>query len=160
MATSLTSDDFRLSLTDYVAAKAADAREKYGPVIDRRTLQLILEDRSLVRYPCQLVFSEDGLQPGETAFPFPLGDQPEVGFHMLVHPYFQFRSDAVAALVLYQLVQVNYGEFASPIDAETFGAGVLGMDREAYYQFMCDLADELVSPSEDSGCGSGECGCG
>ena len=160
MPRQLTSDDFRESLTDHVASKAADVREKYGPIIDANALQLILGDRSIVRYPCSLVFDEQGLQEGECAHPLPLGGRPEEGYRMIVHPYFQSRPAAVVALVLYQLVQVNYGDFAGPEDAETFGAGVLGVNRESYYGMMCDLADELVPPSVDPGCGSGGCGCG
>ena len=50
------------------------------------------------------------------------------------------------ALVLYQLVLVNYGEFASAEDAETFGAAVLGISRDEYYQTLCEMADQLRRP--------------
>jgi hypothetical protein len=53
----------------------------------------------------------------------------------------------VPYLVLYQLVLVNYGEFASPDDAETFGASALGLEREEYYAALCRMADEV------GGCG-------
>jgi hypothetical protein len=46
-------------------------------------------------------------------------------------------------LVLYQLVALNYGEFASADDAETFGAAALGLTRDAYYEELCKMADEL-----------------
>ena len=46
-------------------------------------------------------------------------------------------------LVLYQLVLVNYGAFAAPDDAETFGAAALGLGRDEYYHALCRLADEL-----------------
>ena len=52
--------------------------------------------------------------------------------------------EQVPGLVLYQLVLVNYGEFASAEDAETFGAAVLGITRDEYYQTLCELADQLV----------------
>jgi hypothetical protein len=48
--------------------------------------------------------------------------------------------------VLYQLVLVNYGEFASADDAETFGAHALGLAKDDYYQALCRLADE-ISPT-------------
>jgi hypothetical protein len=50
-------------------------------------------------------------------------------------------------VVLYQLVLVNYGEFASADDAETFGANVLGLSKDAYYQALCELADEIAGVS-------------
>jgi hypothetical protein len=39
---------------------------------------------------------------------------------------------------------VNYGEFASADDAETFGAAALGLSKDDYYQAVCALADELA----------------
>ena len=51
--------------------------------------------------------------------------------------------DSVPYLVLYQLVLVNYGEFSSADDAETFGAAALGMSKDAYYHRLCELVDLL-----------------
>ena len=74
----------------------------------------------------------------------PNGDRPEDGFTICVHPLFMIRLDQVPHLVLYQLVLVNYGEFASPEDAETLGSSALGISREEYYRMLCDLADEVA----------------
>jgi hypothetical protein len=49
----------------------------------------------------------------------------------------------VPLAVLYELVVDNYGDFASADDAEAFGAAALGLDKEVYYQTLCDLADEI-----------------
>jgi hypothetical protein len=49
----------------------------------------------------------------------------------------------VPHIVLYQLVLVNYGDFASADDAETFGAAALGLAKDEYYQTLCRLADEV-----------------
>ena len=45
--------------------------------------------------------------------------------------------------MLYQLVLVNYGEFASAADAETFGATALGISKDEYYEALCEMADEI-----------------
>ena len=71
------------------------------------------------------------------------GDRPEDGFTIYVHPIFALDPDRVPYLVLYQLVQVNYGDFATAADAETFGAQVLGLTQEVYYQSLCEMADQL-----------------
>jgi len=157
----LTSNDFHESMADHVAAKAAEARDKYGPTIGPSELRRILDDRSVVRYPCEIIFDDSLLKEGEFAHPVPLGEHPQEGFQMAVNPHFASRPEAVVALVLYQIVLVNYGDFASPDNAETFGAGVLGLDRERYYQMVCSLADELAPPSPSSGCscGMGSGGC-
>src|SRR6185369_17240813 len=92
---------------------------------------------------CQIAFDAAQLGPGEFAHPIPHGDNPEEGFTMYVHPSFMMQLQSVVYLVLYQLVLVNYGEFASSEDAETFGACALGLPREEYYQALCGLADQL-----------------
>ncbi len=50
--------------------------------------------------------------------------------------------------MLYQLVLVNYGEFASAEDAEAFGAGALGISKDEYYVALCEMVDEII------GCGA------
>ena len=145
MSTQLTAADGSQSLNAHVAAKGAEVRTKYGPRIGWAELQRILQDRACVRYPCEIVFDPARLQPGETAFPAPRGERPEDGFDLCVHPYFMMHLDRIAHLAFYQLVVVNYGGFASPDDAETFGASALGLTKEEYYQSLCELADEIAA---------------
>jgi hypothetical protein len=149
MATQLTAEDAKQSLNAHVTAKGVEIFEKYGRVIGWKQLLRVLEDRTAVRYPCEVVFDAAPLQPGELAFPAPKGAYPEDGFRVCVHPCFMMQLEYVPHIVLYQLVLVNYGEFASADDAETFGAAALGLAKEEYYQRLCGLADEL-----------GEAGCG
>jgi len=139
----LTVEDARQSLSAHVEEKGYQLREKYGAHIGWSELRRILDDRSLVRYQCEIVFDSSGLLDGEFAHPAPNSDRPEDGFKIYVHPYFMTQLENVPQLVLYQLVLVNYGEFASPDDAEIFGAAALGLTREEYYQGICELADEL-----------------
>lgn len=140
----LTAEDARQSLSAHVAAKGEEIRAKYGPHIGWAELQRLLQDRSCVRYPCEIVFDAAPLQPGEFAWPEPKGPKPEDGFTMYVHPYFMTQPEVVPYLVLYQLVLVNYGPFASADDAETFGAAALGLSKDEYYEALCKLADQIA----------------
>lgn len=171
MATPLTAADARTSLNNHVADKGAELFAKYGPAIGMTQLPAILADRTLVRYPCELVFDSSRLQPGEFAYPEQKGDVPEEGFTLLVHPVYLTQPVMIPYLVLYQLVVVNYGDFASPDDAETFAAAALGLPREDYYGILCNLADQLGSELDPGtglgggapaagGCGGGDCSCG
>ena len=144
MAIKLTADHAKQSLTAHVAAKGAEIWEKYGPRIGWSELQQILADRACVRYPCEIVFDAGSLEPGEFAHPQPRGNKPEDGFAMFVHPVFMTQLDVIPRLVLYQLVLVNYGPFASAEDAETFGAAALGLTRDDYYSTLCRLADQTT----------------
>jgi len=148
MDASPTVGEARRSLNGHVAEKGAELRAKHGPHIGWRELQQVLLDRALVRYPCEVVFTAEGLREGEFAYPHQRGQAPEEGFEIRVHPFFLGQLAQVPHLVLYQLVAVNYGDFASVDDAETFGAAALGMDKEEYYEAICRLADQV-----------GGCGC-
>ncbi len=119
MAITLTAEDARQSLNAHVAAKGAEIYEKYGPHIGWKELLRILEDRTCVRYPCEIAFDASKLNPGEFAHPFAKGERPEDGFTMCIHPMFMTQPERVPCLVFYQLVLVNYGKFASADDAET-----------------------------------------
>lgn len=139
----------------HVAAKGAEINGKYGPRIGWKELLRILDDRACVRYPCEIVFDSNSLQPGEFAHPVAKGDRPEDGFTMFVHPYFMTQLERVACLVLYQLVLVNYGECVTPDDAETFGAAALGLSQDDYYAAVCEMADEIAEsnpPAPLAGC--------
>jgi hypothetical protein len=143
MAAPPSAQDARESLNASAAAIGGEIYEKYGPRIGWTQLLQTLEDRSCARYPCDIVFDAAPLQAGECAHPVAKGDHPADGFTMHVHPFFMMQLDQVPLLVLYQLVLVNYGAFASPDDAETFGAAALGLTKEEYYHTLCRLADEL-----------------
>lgn len=168
MAKQLTADDAKQSLTAHVETKGVEIYLKYGPQFGWTELQRLLADRAHVRYPCDIEFNEAALLPGEFAHPAQKGERPEDGFIMSVHPHFASQLDRAAALVLYQLVAVNYGEFASSDEAETFGAACLGLTRDEYYNLICEAADEIGPiPQADaaespphSGCSGGGCSCG
>lgn len=174
MATQLTAEDARQSLTAHVEQKGVEIFVKYGGVVDTATLNLLLADRAYVRYPCEIVFDVTPLQPGEFAHPEQKGSSPEEGFTMFVHPEFESQPENVARAVLYQLVAVNYGEFASAAEAESFGAAALGITRDEYYALLCGLSAQVGGASDDAelefagegmeeagqGCGGGGCNCG
>ena len=157
----LTLEDARESLTAHVAAKGAEIRAKFGPDVGWSQLQRILADRECVRYPCELVFDSAPLEPDECAYPEPKGARPEDGFRLCVHPYFSIEPNRVPLLALYQIVAINYGGFASPDDAEAFGAAILGISRDEYYASLCAMADEISTGHPDAeGAAPGGCHCG
>jgi hypothetical protein len=145
MSTRLTLENAKETLGTHADRKGAEIQEKYGPRIGWQELLDILADRSVVRYPCEVVFDATPLREGEFAYPAAKGESPEEGFAIHVHPYYAAQPNRVPYLVFYQLVLVNYGEFASSDDAEAFGAAALGISRDDYYRALCHLADEISS---------------
>jgi len=154
MAIQLTAEDARQSMQAHVAFKGAEINRKYGPHLGWNQLLPLLSDRTCVRYPCEIVFDSAPLNENEFAHPVAKGERPEDGFTIFVHPYFATQLDRVPYLVLYQLVLVNYGDFASAEDAEIFGSHALGISTDEYYPALCKMADEMgTGPKCSSGCG-------
>lgn len=144
MAIQLTAEDGRQSMEAHAASKGAEIYAKYGPEIGWGQLLCILSDRTLVRYPCEIVFDESGLVIGECAHAQSRTEDPKEGFTIYIHPSFASRPPDAVMLALYQLVVVNYGPFASADDAEAFGAAALNISRDDYYEQICRSADRLV----------------
>jgi len=131
-------------VSEHAAEKAKQIRAQYGPNIDYSTLLTILEDRKSVRYPVEIVFSIECLEPGMFGRTAPLFEEmPSKGYRVFLHEKLQEREDLIPAMVLYQVVVANYGDLATAMDGEIFGAGVLGMERDEYYKLICEVTDSL-----------------
>jgi hypothetical protein len=126
-----------------LALKAAEIRHKYGPEIGWDKLQMLLGDRALMPFPCEIRFDATPLLPGEFGHPVAKGPSQEQGFILYLHPSFASQLSRVSYLVLHQLVLANYGDQATPDDAETFGSLVLGLTKEDYYRALCDLSGQI-----------------
>lgn len=131
------------ALHGHLVDKALAARAKYGPKIDHNAILAILADREVVRYPTCLRYDAAPLQTGEFAFAQPIGKQAADGYFLCVHPHFRDRPDALPLLVAYHLVSINYGPIATHEEAELFGATLLGMEVDAYYEKLCNLVDGM-----------------
>ena len=143
----LTQEDGYKALKAHVVEKAQLARQRYGPDLDEAALRALLEDRDLVCYPTELVLDSDPLQEGEFAIALPAeGDGPR-SYRIHVHEHFARRPQDWPALVAYHLPTVNYADLVTHEEAELFGATLLGMEVEAYYELVCALADELPTRS-------------
>ncbi len=145
----------RAALTDHAADCAYQARQRHGE-IDTATLPSLLADDKVVRYPTELCLDAGPLEAGEFAYAEPRGAHPRDGFRLCVHPHFAGRAE-LPLLVAYHLVAINYGEIATREQAEVFGALLLGLDPDEYYERVCRLADEVAAQPDQAGCGGGSC---
>jgi hypothetical protein len=116
---------------------------KYGSGLPRHDLQALLDDRDLLSIRCEVRFDAVPLLPGECAHLAPGGFGPEDGFLLYLHPTFAFQLNAVPVLALPHVGRLaTYGK-ASPEEAERFGAAVMGVSPEDYYETLCGLAGQL-----------------
>ncbi|MGV6814632.1 MAG: hypothetical protein ACWA5W_06425 [Phycisphaerales bacterium] len=159
MARQLTEHDARIALKDHLGDKAMNARLKNGMYIDAETIMKMLDDGEFVRYPVTVKFDAEHLEPGEFAMPFPLGDHPSAGYCLCIHPHFEQQPEAWPLLIAYHIPSINYGEIVSHEDAEHFGATLVGLDTDSYYQALCELADSIPgAPGAPQSTGCGGCG--
>ena len=86
-------------------------------------------------------------------FPQPLGPRRADGFRLCLHPHFAPQRENWALLAAYHLPTINYGDLAGPEHAELFGATLLGLEVEAYYKALCELADSIPRPPAAEGVG-------
>jgi hypothetical protein len=125
-----------------LAAKAAEIRDKYGPVISWDKLQALLQDRRLIPFPCEIQFDSTPLLPGEFAHSVAKPNVLQDGFIIYLHPQYADQLGLVPYLVLHQLVLVSC-DHATIDDAETFGSLALGLTKEAYYKTLCELSGQI-----------------
>jgi len=133
----------RQALSAQVAAEGTEVWTKYGPNIGWPELLKLLQDRSCVRFPCDLRFDAGPLLPGEFAHAIARGKKPEEGYIIYIHPLYECQLQRVPYLVLHQLVLVNHGERATADDAETFGSCALGLSKAEYYTSLCELSGQI-----------------
>ncbi len=145
-----TAEDAQQSLRDHVITKAIDARLRRSVLIDRVEMMRLLEDRSVVRYPLGVRFDAEPLESGEFACLEALGDHPSDGFCLFIHPMFELADDLIPLLIAYYIPSVNYGDVTSHVEAELFGATLLGIDVEEYYRILCSVADTVSGPPRAS----------
>ncbi len=138
------------SLPGRVTEQAERARRRYGPVIDDSAILRILQDREVVRYPVHLRFDCESLEYGEFAHAEPIGDHPGAGFCLYIDPTFEHRPDVWPLLFAYHIPFINDAAIATHDDCELFGATLLAMHPEEYYESLCELADSMFS--EDPSC--------
>jgi hypothetical protein len=120
-----------------------DIRRKYGSALDWKGLLELLEDRDLIPQHCEIVFDADPLLPGECAHLAKRGISGENGYVLYIHPVFQFQLSQIPFLVLQQVAFMTAGGMTSAEQAERFGASVLGISADEYYQVLCDLAAQV-----------------
>ncbi|MCA9293449.1 MAG: hypothetical protein KDA20_06525 [Phycisphaerales bacterium] len=143
MGKPVTEEDGREALRDHVQQKAMEARLKCGLYIDADRAMRLLEDRSIVRYPVGVRFDATQIETGEFAWAMPLGERPEAGFCLFIHPHFEDQPEIWPLLIAYHIPAINYGEIVSHDEAELYGATLLGLETDTYYQALCELVDSI-----------------
>ena len=139
----LTEEDGYEALRGHVVDRARSARSRHAPALARGSVEELLADRDAVRFPTTLAFDAEPLLPGEFAWARPEGERPQDGFTLVVHPALADRADLLPLCVAYHVVSINYLDVATHEEAELFGATLLGLEVDEYYERLCVVSDSL-----------------
>jgi hypothetical protein len=130
-------------LLDHILRKAAHAREKYGGEIDTAAVLHILEDREIVHYPVAIRFEAWHLEPDELAYLEQLGEHPDEGFLLFMHPALEAHHELWPAVIAFHLPAVNYGDAITHDEARQYAATLLGIAADTLTAALEQLAESL-----------------
>ena len=128
----------RQVLRDHITMIAKRSVEKYGPATTIEVVELVLADRDIIRRDTSWRFDNSLLEPGEHAMAVAQGET----YVIAVHESFQKKLEYLPIIIAYHLATVNYGEHVVELEeAELFGASLLGIDVDEFYEKICQIFD-------------------
>jgi len=155
------------SLMDHLRHQATEARGRHGG-LGPKNIETFLDDRDCVRYPTRLVLEFGEMSPHQFAQPDRdfRSNHPEARV-IYLRPILGNRPDLIALAVSYMIPVINYGQIITDEHCLEYGAHLLGLTTEDYYNCICELADFVGAefcaaedqPPATGGCCSGGCSC-
>lgn len=147
------------SLREHIAAQAVVAHHKYGPLTFDK-LDALLQDPECVRHPTRLVYEFGEMALHQFAQPDTDWRNTELDGRVLyLRPMLRDRPELVVLAVAYMIPLINYGPIINDEHCLGYGAALLGLLEEEYYDAICRLADFVGAeqPPAGGGCAS-SCG--
>ncbi len=129
------------SLKQHLSAQAVAAHQKYGP-LTAKNLDAFLQDKECVRHPVRLVFELGEMALHQFAQPdVDWRNEEEDGRVLYVRPVLQDRPDLLPLAVAYMIPVLNYGDIITDAHCLAYGATLMGLMEEEFYQQVCAMAD-------------------
>lgn len=144
MGKKLTVEDGKNALEEHITTKAFEILEKYNNITSMSQLFVLLQDRDYVRFPTTIEYSDE-IDSETFGYAEKKSEDCQDGYKILIKKEFENNPSLVVPMVIYLLVTVNYGEFATFKEAEIFGSILCGIDQEDYYNLLCNAVDQLKS---------------
>ncbi len=133
----------REGLENHIRFVAEKAINKHGRPDSLEILNRLLEDSEIVRFPSTLIFDDAELKKGEAVKLDKLADGADEKYQIIIHPAFLKRDKDIIALVLYQIVKINYGKIAKEKESLLFASSILGIKDEIYQTQINELLTEI-----------------
>jgi hypothetical protein len=149
------------SMLDHVVAQAEVAKGKHGPLTFER-LDALLRDPVCVRHPVRVAYEFGEMAMHQFAQPdLDWRDETGRGRVLYLRPLLRDRPDLALLAVAYFIPVLNYGDVATDSHCLAYGAALLGLTPDDFYQRLCILADAVGAESRLAGpVAASSCGCG
>ncbi len=129
------------SLREHILAQAIVAHQKHGPLTADK-LDALFHDPDCLRHPVRLVFEFGEMAMHQFAQPdIDWRNTEQDGRVLYVRPPLRKRPDLLPLAVAYMIPLINYGDIISDDHCLLYGATLLGLMENEYYQQICALAD-------------------
>jgi hypothetical protein len=146
------------SLHDHLLAQAVVAHQKHGPLTAEK-LDALLHDPDCLRYPVRLVFEYGEMAMHQFAQPdIDWRDTEQSGRVLYLRPILRDRPDLILLAVAYMIPLINYGDIITDEHCLFYGATLLCLLKDEYYQQICALADFIGAETRLSMNPSPHCG--
>lgn len=130
-------------LRDHLLEQATFAHRKHGPLTPA-TLDAFLKDADCIRYPTRLVYEFGEMALHQFAQPEPDPRDPSGNSRVIyLRPILRHHPERVVEAVAYMLPVANYGDVVQDDHCLLYGATLLGLTTDEFYERVCRLA-ELV----------------
>jgi hypothetical protein len=128
-------------LLNHADVAAERAHAKLGGPLTVETLEQYLADADCLRYPTTVAWDAAGIEANQFAEPtFQEGPEGRI-CTLKVHPRFRHIPEALPYFVAYMAAVINYGQVVAPEVCEAYGAALVGITKDEYYNALCGWMD-------------------
>ena len=136
------------SLREHLVAQAVVAHRKHGPLTADK-LDALLHDPDCLRHPVRLVFEFGEMAMHQFAQPdIDWRNTEQDGRVLYVRPPLRKQPELLPLAVAYMIPLINYGDIITDPHCLLYGATLLGMMEEEYYQNLCALSEFLGAEAQ------------
>lgn len=129
------------SLREHLVAQAIVAHHRYCPV-NAENLDALLHDPAVLRHPVRLVFEFGEMAMHQFAQPdIDWRNPSQDGRVLYLRPMLHARPDLLPLAVVYMIPLINYGEIITDEHCLIYGATLLGLMQEEFYEQVCSMSD-------------------
>lgn len=135
-------DAMHALLVEHAMERAGRARAKLGGPLNEDNLGVFLTDHDCLRWPTELRFGDGDLEAHQFAEPsFSTGGGERLCVLHVCECY-RAQRERHPYIVAYMACAINYGSAATSDLCERYGAALMGMEVDAFYEAVCRIADD------------------